>query len=77
VGTAALVGFVAATSLRAPAAHHVQSAAPAQAQTAARPSWMSSLVEMLSSTLLRAIIGALRSSMQPPERAQTRANDSP
>lgn len=77
VGTAAVVGFVAATYLLVPADHHGQSAPPAQGQTAARPSWMASLVEMLSSTLLSAIIGVLRSSLWPPERAQTRAEDPP
>lgn len=77
VGTAAVVGFVAATHILAPADHHAQSAPPAQGQTAARPSWMSSLVEMLSSTLLSAIIGTLRSPNQPRERTQTRTDDSP
>jgi hypothetical protein len=50
---------------------------PAQSQTAARPSLMSSLLEMVRSVLLSAIIGALRSSREPSGRAQTRVDDLP
>ncbi len=77
VGTAAVVGFVAATHLLAPADHHAQPVPPAQSQTAARPSLMSSLLEMVRSVLLSAIIGALRSSHEPSARAQTRVDDLP
>ncbi len=77
VGTAVVVGFVAATQLLAPADHHAQPVPPAQSQTAARPSLMSSLFEMVRSILLGTIIEALRSSREPSGRAQTRVDDSP
>ena len=77
VGTAAVVGFVAATQLLAPADHHVQPVPPAQSQIAARPSLMSSLFEMVRSILLGTIIEALRSSREPSARAQTRVDDLP
>ena len=76
VGAAAVLGFVAATHLLVPPDHHAESAPPAQGQTAARPSFMSSLVEMLSGTLVSTILGALRSSNQPSGRAPTQAEDS-
>ena len=76
VGAAAIVGFAAATQLLTPANQQAQPA-PAQAQTAARPTLMSSLFEMVRSTLMSAIIGALHSGNQASERAQTRADDSP
>jgi hypothetical protein len=72
VGTAAVVGFVAATQLLSPAA---QPAPPAQ--PVARPTLMSSLFEMVRSTLVSAIIGALHSGSQPSERAQSRADGTP
>jgi len=74
VGTAAVVGFVAATQLLTPADHQAQPAPPAQAQTAARPTLMASLFEMLRSALMSTIIEALRSGNQQAERAQTRAD---
>jgi hypothetical protein len=77
VGTAAVVGFVAATQVLAPADHHAQAAPPAQGQTAARPSLMSALFEMLRSTLVSTIIGALHSSSQPAGGAPTRTEDPP
>jgi len=77
VGTAAVVGFIAATHVLAPADQHPQAAPPLQEQTAARPSLMSLLFEMVRSTLLSTIIEALRSRSQPSKRAQTRAHDSP
>src|SRR5207248_11564041 len=75
VGAAAIVGFAAATQLLTPANQQAQPA-PAQAQTAARPTLMSSLFEMVRSTLMSTIIGALHSGNQASERAQTRADDS-
>lgn len=75
VGAAAVLGFVAATQLLVPADQQAQSAPPAQAQTAARPSLLSSLVEMLSGTLVNAILGALRSGNQPSGQAQTQVEE--
>ena len=74
VGTAAVVGFIAATQLLAPADHQVQPAAPAQAQTAARPTLMSSLFDMVRSALMTTIAEALRPGNQQAERARTRAD---
>jgi len=75
VGTAAVVGFIAATQVLAPADHHAETAPPAQAQTAAPPSLMSALFEMLRSMLVSTIIGALRSSSQPAARAPIQTED--
>ena len=75
VGTAAVVGFIAATRALTPPDHHTETAPPAQAQTAASPSLMSSLVEMLRSALVSTIIGALRSSSQPAGRVPPQSED--
>jgi hypothetical protein len=69
VGTAALVGFITATQVLAPAEQDAQAAPPA-----ARPSWMASLFELVRSALLRTVVEVLHSSSQPSERAQTRAD---
>jgi len=74
VGAAAVVGFVAATQLLTPAGPQAQPAPPAQGQAAARPTLMSSLFEMVRSTLMSAIIGALHSGSQRSEQARTRAD---
>src|SRR5262249_61438806 len=74
VGTAAVVGLAAPTQLLPPTDHQAQPAPPAQAQTAARPTLMASLFEMLRSALMSTIIEALRSGNQQSERAQTRAD---
>ena len=69
VGAAAVVGFVAATQVLAPSDHHAQPAPPAQGQTAGQPSLMSSLFALLRSTLMGAIMEAIRTSRQPSEHA--------
>jgi len=43
VGAAAVLGFVTATSVWAPADHRPQPTPPAASQAAARPSWTASL----------------------------------
>jgi len=75
VGAAAVVGFVAATRVLVPADHHAESAPPARAQTTAAPSFSSSLFELLRSTLMSAIVGALNSSNQPAERITPQTED--
>jgi len=72
VGTAAVVGFVAATQILTPADHRAQAAPPAQAQTATHPSLLSSLFNMLMST----VIEAMRSSSHQSDRARTRTDNS-
>src|SRR5215831_14073134 len=75
VGAAAVLGFMAATRVLAPADHHPQPAPPAQGQTAARPSLASSVFEMLRSALVSTIIEALHSSSQPAGPAPTQIED--
>lgn len=74
VAVAALVGFVTATQILAPSDHQAPAAPPAQGQTAARPSWMSSLLELVRSTLMSVIIGALQSNNRASGQAQPRAD---
>src|SRR6266581_9284225 len=54
VGAATALGFIAATSVLAPADH-----GPRPAPPAARPSWTTSLFEMVRSTLMSIIVDAL------------------
>jgi len=76
VGAAAVVGFIAATQVLAPADRHAPPALLVQRPAAVRPSWISSLLEMVSSTLVSTIMEALRTHGQQSGRAQTRANSS-
>ena len=71
VGTAAVLGFVAATSVLAPADHRPRPAPPAASHTAARPSWSASLFEMVRSMLMSIIIGALNPKDQQSGQAQS------
>jgi ElaB/YqjD/DUF883 family membrane-anchored ribosome-binding protein len=70
VGAAAVLGFVAATSVLAPADHQPRPAPPAASQAAARPSWAASLFEMVRSTLMSIIVDALHTQSQQSSRAQ-------
>jgi hypothetical protein len=69
VGAAAVLGFVAATSVLAPADH--QPAPPAASQTAARSSWMAPLFGMIRSILMGIIADALHA------RGQQAGQDQP
>ena len=70
VGAATVLGFVAATSVLAPADHRPQPAPPATTQAATRPSWTASLFEMVRSTLMSIIVDALHPQGQQASRAQ-------
>jgi hypothetical protein len=76
VGAAAVLGFVAATRVLTPPSHYTPPAQPANGQTAAGPSWTAPLFEMLRSTLMSAIIGAVHSSGQTTGQEQARAEPS-
>jgi len=69
MGAAAVVGFVAATRVLAPPDHHAQPAPLTQGQAAARPTWTSSLFEMVRSALMSAIMEAVRTQSERPEEA--------
>jgi len=70
VGAAAVVGFVTATQVLGPSDHRVPPAPPTQEQSTGRPSWRSSLFELVRSTLIGAITEAMRASSQHSDRAQ-------
>ena len=68
VGAAAVVGFVAATSVLAPVDH--QPAPPAASQAAARPSWTAPLFGMVRSIAMGVIADALHTKGQQAGQAQ-------
>jgi len=70
VGAAAVLGFVAATSVLAPADHRPRPAPPAASQATARPSWTASLFGMVRSILMGVIADALNTKGQPSGQAQ-------
>ena len=70
VGAATVLGFVAATYVSAPADHQPRPAPPATSQAAARPSWTTSLFEMVRSTLMGIIVDALHTKGQQSSQAQ-------
>ena len=75
VGAATALGFIAATSVLAPAAdHRPRPAPPAASQAAARPSWTTSLFEIVRSTLMSIIVDALHTKGQPSGQTQADAN---
>jgi hypothetical protein len=76
VGAAVVVGFVAATQVLAPAYHPAPPVPLAQRQEAVRPSWMASLFEMVSSTLVSTIIEAVRTRGQQSGRAHAGSSSS-
>lgn len=69
VGAAAVIGFVTATRVLLPPDQHAPAAPPVQGQ-AVQPSLTGSLFEMLRSTLVSAIIGAIHTSNQKSEPEQ-------
>ena len=70
VGAAAVLGFVAVTSVLAPADHRPRPAPPAASQATARPSWTASLFGMVRSILMGVIADALNTKGQPSGQAQ-------
>ena len=70
VGAATVLGFMAATAVRAPADHHPQPAPPAASQAAARSSWTASLFAMVRRMLMGILADALHPKSQPSSRAQ-------
>ena len=70
VGAATALGFIAATSVLAPADHGPRPAPPAASQAAARPSWTTSLFEMVRSTLMSIIVDALHPKGQQSSQPQ-------
>jgi len=70
VGAATVLGFVAATSVLAPADHRPRPAPPAASQAAARPPWTASLFGMVRSILMGVIADALNTKGQPSGQAQ-------
>ena len=77
VGAATVLGFVTTMYVLKPAEHRPQPAPPATNQAAARPSWTSSLFEVVRSTLMGIIVDALHTQGQQSSPAQpTRADAS-
>src|SRR5262249_54464029 len=70
VGAATVLGFVARTSVLAPADHQPQPAPPAVSQAAARPSWTAPLFGMVRSILMGVIADALHTKSQQAGQAQ-------
>jgi len=74
VGAATALGFLAATSVLAPADHRPRPAPPAASQAAARPSWTTSLFEIVRSMLMSIIVDALHTKGQQSGQTQADAN---
>jgi ElaB/YqjD/DUF883 family membrane-anchored ribosome-binding protein len=70
VGAATVLGFIAATSVLAPADHQPRPAPPVTSQAAARPSWTASLFETMRSMLMGIIVDALHTKSQQSGQAQ-------
>jgi hypothetical protein len=70
MGTAALVGFVAATRVLVPPDYHAQPAPSTQGQATGGPTWTSSLFAMVRSILMSAIMEAVRTSSEKSEGSQ-------
>ena len=75
VGAATVLGFVATTSVLAPADHRTRSAPPVASQAAARPSWTASLFETVRTMLMGIIVDALHTKGQQPSQAQSTQAD--
>ena len=74
VGTAAVLGFVATTSVLAPSDHRTPAAPPAAPKAAARPSWRASLFGVGRDMLMGVIMDALNAKGQPSGQAQVDAS---
>lgn len=66
VGAAALLGFLAVTKVLPGGDHGTPPAAPVQSQPVAQSSWLAPLFDLIRSTLMSAIIGAIHTSDQQP-----------
>lgn len=75
VGAATVLGFVAATSVLAPADHRPRPAPPSTSQAAARPSWTAALFDMVRSIVMSTIVGALNPKGQHSGQAQATQAD--
>jgi hypothetical protein len=75
VGAASVLGFIAATSVLAPADHRTRPAPPATSQAAVRPSWTAALFEMVRGILMSTITDALNPKSQQSGQAQTTQAD--
>ena len=75
VGAATVLGFIAATSVLAPADHRSRPAPPVASQAAARPSWTASLFETVRSMLMGIIVDALHTKGQQSGQAQASQAD--
>ena len=71
VGAATVLGFIATTSVLAPANHRPRPTPPVASQAAARPSWTASLFEMVRSMLMGIIVDALHT--KSPQSGQEQA----
>ena len=72
VGAAAVLGFVAVT--RVGTSSSSGAPAPQQPQTVVRQSWLAPLFEMLRTTLMSTIIGAVHASGQQTGQTETLAD---
>jgi ElaB/YqjD/DUF883 family membrane-anchored ribosome-binding protein len=70
VGAAAVLGFVVTTYALAPPDHHTRPAPPAASQGAAQPSWKASLFDLVRSTLMSVVMGALHPGGQQSGQTQ-------
>jgi hypothetical protein len=75
VGAASVLGFIAATSVLAPADHRTRPAPPTTSQAAVRPSWTAALFEMVRGILMSTIADALHPKSQQSGQAQTTQAD--
>jgi hypothetical protein len=73
VGAAAVLGFVAATRVGT-SSYSGAPPAPQQPQTVVRQSWMAPLFEMLRTTLMSSIIGAVHASGQQTGQTEAQAD---
>lgn len=70
VGAATMLGFVAATSVLAPADHRPRPAQPSTSRASARPSWTAALFDMVRGIVMSTLIDALNPKGQQSGQAQ-------
>jgi hypothetical protein len=75
VGAAAVLGFIAATQVSASSNSNPSPAPAAQGQTVVRQSWLAPLFDMLRTTLMSTIIGAVHASGQQTGQAEALTED--
>jgi ElaB/YqjD/DUF883 family membrane-anchored ribosome-binding protein len=74
VGTATVLGFIAATSVLAPTDHRTRPA-PSTTSQVVRPSWTAALFEMMRSIVMSTIIDAVNPQGQQSGQAQATQAD--